>query len=168
MRQLVIFAGLMLAISAGFVRYADRITPTLPAPASSAMNATASASNNSRSITVPRAGDGHFQVEGRVDERRLAFVVDTGASQIALRESEAARLGIHPAARDYSVVVQTANGNTRAAMVRLNMVEIGDIVVRDVPALIHPDAALGVNLLGMSFLSRVKFAHDRGKLVIEQ
>jgi aspartyl protease family protein len=168
MRQLFIFAGLMLAVSAGFVRYVDRIAPAQTAPAASAMNATASANNNSRSVTVPRGRNGHFQVEGRVDGRRLEFVVDTGASQIALRESEAARLGIHPSARDYSVIVQTANGQAKAAMVRLNMVEIGDVVVRDVPALIHPDAALGVNLLGMSFLSRVKFAHDRGKLVIEQ
>ena len=168
MRQLFIFAGLMLAISAGLVRYADHIAPTQPAPAPSAMNATASVNNNSRSITVPRGGDGHFQVEGRVDGRRLEFVVETGASMIALRESEAGRLGIHPSARDYSVVVQTANGATKAALVRLNMVEIGDIVVRDVPALIHSDKALGVNLLGMSFLSRVKFAHERGKLVIEQ
>ena len=45
---------------------------------------------------------------------------------------------------------------TRAAMVQLGMVEVGNIVVRDVPALIHPDEALGVNLLGMSFLSRVR------------
>src|SRR5258707_12042461 len=88
MRQLVIFAGLMLAVSAGFVRYADRVAPTQPAPAASAMNATALASNNSRSITVPRGRNGHFQVEGRIDGRRLEFVVDTGASQIALRESE--------------------------------------------------------------------------------
>jgi aspartyl protease family protein len=57
---------------------------------------------------------------------------------------------------------------TRAALVQLRMVEIGNIVVRDVPALVHADEALGLNLLGMSFLSRVRFTHDRGKLVLEQ
>jgi aspartyl protease family protein len=168
MRSLVIFAGLMLAVSVGFVRFVDRPAPAQPAPAA-AMNATPSnKTNNSRSITVPRGRNGHFQVDGRVDGKRLEFVVDTGASQIALRESEAARLGIRPSARDYTVMVQTANGVTRAAMVRLNRVEIGDVVVHDVQALIHSDSALGVNLLGMSFLSRVKFAHEHGKLVIEQ
>jgi aspartyl protease family protein len=45
---------------------------------------------------------------------------------------------------------------------------VGDIIVRDVPALVHPDEALGVNLLGMSFLSRVRWTHDRGKLILEQ
>ena len=48
------------------------------------------------------------------------------------------------------------------------MVEVGNIVVRDLPALVSPDEALGVNLLGMSFLSRVRWTHERGKLILEQ
>jgi aspartyl protease family protein len=103
-----------------------------------------------------------------VDGRRLELLVDTGAFQIALRASDAARLGIHPTSRDYSIKVSTANGVTRAAPVQLRMVEIGNIVVRDVAAHVLADEALGVNLLGMSFLSRVRFTHDRGKLILEQ
>jgi aspartyl protease family protein len=57
---------------------------------------------------------------------------------------------------------------TRAALVQLAMVEIGNIVVRDVSALVHRDETLGVNLLGMSFLSRVRWTHERGKLILEQ
>ncbi len=98
----------------------------------------------------------------------MQLVVDTGASQIALRAADAARLGIHPTPRDYNIKVATANGVTRAALVELGMVEIGNIVVRNIPALVHPDEALGVNLLGMSFLSRVRWTHERGKLVLEQ
>ena len=64
--------------------------------------------------------------------RTIDFVVDTGASTIALRESSAARLGIHPAARDYTVTMQTANGVGKAAPVRLDRVEINGITVRDV------------------------------------
>jgi hypothetical protein len=45
---------------------------------------------------------------------------------------------------------------------------VADIVVRDVAALVQPDEALGVNLLGMSFLSRVRWTHERGKLILEQ
>ena len=56
----------------------------------------------------------------------------------------------------------------RAAPVTLDTVEVGDIIVRDVPALVIPDKALSVNLLGMSFLSRVKWVHERGQLVLEQ
>jgi aspartyl protease family protein len=123
---------------------------------------------NSRSIALSRGNGGHFWVDARVDGRRLDMVVDTGATQIALRASDAARIGIHPAARDYVVKVATANGITRAALVQLRAIELGNIVVRDVPALVHPDEWLGVNLLGMSFLSRLRSTHERGKLVLEQ
>jgi aspartyl protease family protein len=136
-----------------------------------AMNATpapVSAAPSARNVVLTKGRGGHFEVEARVDGRRLEFLVDTGASHIALRESAAARLGIHPRPSDYTVRVSTANGVTKAALVQLRTVEIGDIVVRDVPAIVHSDEGLSVNLLGMSFLSRVRWTHERGKLVIEQ
>jgi aspartyl protease family protein len=64
--------------------------------------------------------------------------------------------------------VNTANGVGRAARVELRTVEIGGIMVRDLPAFVHPDEALSVNLLGMSFLSKVRWTYERGKLVLEQ
>jgi aspartyl protease family protein len=121
-----------------------------------------------RNVVLTKARNGHFEVEARVDGRRIEFLVDTGASHIALRESAAARLGIYPRPSDYTVRVSTANGVTKAALVQLRTVEVGNIVVRDVPAIVHSDQGLGVNLLGMSFLSRVRWTHERGKLVIEQ
>src|SRR5262245_26333183 len=167
MGRIILFAGAMLIFGVVAVRLVER--PGHEAPrAPSAMAATPVPSSNSRTVTLSRGKGGHFWTDARVDGRRLDLVVDTGASAIALRASDAARLGIHPAARDYTVKVSTANGITRAALVRLGMVEVGNIVVRDVPALVHSDDALGVNLLGMTFLSRVRFSHERGKLVLEQ
>lgn len=122
---------------------------------------------NVRNVTI-RPENGQFATDGRVDGRPIAFLVDTGATQIALRESEAARLGYRPHARDYVVTIHTANGEGRAAPIKLGTVEVGDIMVRDVAALVVPDRALSVNLLGMSFLSRVKWVHERGQLVLEQ
>ena len=63
---------------------------------------------------------------------------------------------------------QTANGVGKAAPVTLDRIEINGITVRDVRAVVVPDEALSTNLLGMSFLSRVKWSHDRGRLVLEQ
>jgi aspartyl protease family protein len=123
---------------------------------------------NSRTISIPRGANGHFSVDGRVDGRRLSFLVDTGASTIALRESDAARLGIHPARREYTTRVATANGSLMAAPIELNRVEIGDLIVRNVSAMVLPDEALGQNLLGMSFLSQVHWQYQSGKLVLEQ
>jgi aspartyl protease family protein len=69
---------------------------------------------------------------------------------------------------EYTVKTQTANGIGKAARVQLNYVEIEGITVRDVEAFVVPDDALATNLLGMSFLSRVKWTHERGKLLLEQ
>jgi aspartyl protease family protein len=124
---------------------------------------------DSRSVTVPRNAHGHFQVDGRVDGRRLTFMVDTGASVIALTASDAASLGIHPAEREFTVLVKTANGTVRAAPVELDRVEIADLTVHNVAAMVLPEGALSDNLLGMSFLSRLhRWEFADGKLVLEQ
>jgi aspartyl protease family protein len=170
MRQFL--AVVFLAIVAGIAvpRLLDRHDQPRPS-ADRVANATVAApapSSNYRTVTLQGDGRGHFIAETRVDGRSMEFLVDTGASAIALRESSAAKLGIHPSARDYSVKMQTANGIGKAARVRLDRVELGGILVRDVDALVVPDEALGTNLLGMTFLSRVKWSYDRGRLVLEQ
>lgn len=126
-------------------------------------------SSSGRTVTVRPDKRGHYNVEGRIDGRRMEFVVDTGATIIAIPEREAARLGIHPARRDYVAEVRTANGSVRGAPVRLAMVEVGGLIVRDVPAMVMPNQALSENLLGMSFLSRLRrFEFADGRLLLEQ
>jgi aspartyl protease family protein len=96
-------------------------------------------------------------------------MVDTGATVIALRKSDAARLGYHPTPRDYIYQVHTANGTVRVAGIKLDMVEVGGVMVRDVAASVSPDEALGENLLGLSFLSRLRrFEYRDGRLVLEE
>jgi aspartyl protease family protein len=171
MRYFVYVAGFVMMIAGLAPHVAEKLTPANPAPvmaAASVDNPLASATN-SRMVVIPRDGRGHFQVEARIDGRRLNFMVDTGASTIALTASAAARLGIHPAPRDFTVNVRTANGIARAAPVRLNMVEVGDLVVRDVAALVSADGVLSENLLGLSFLTKLRrFEYAHGKLVLEQ
>jgi aspartyl protease family protein len=163
MLRILLAAGMLLGAGVLSARYADQV-----ARVPNAATAQAAVPTNSRTMVLKAGDGGHFEVDARIDGRRLTFVVDTGASQIALRESDAARLGFHPTPRDYSIKTYTANGVGRAALVNLGMVEVGNIIVRDLPALVHPDDALSVNLLGMSFLSRVRWSHERGKLIIEQ
>jgi aspartyl protease family protein len=167
-----ILYGLLLigVIAFGVARYADRAA-TANGPSALAVTAKAPAppvSTGYRTATLNSDGRGHFQVQARVDGRWIDFLVDTGASLIALRESSAAKLGVHPSVRDYTVKMQTANGVGKAARVQLNSVEVSGITVRDVEAFVIPDEQLSTNLLGMSFLSRVKWTHDRGRLVLEQ
>src|SRR3954466_3089476 len=170
MRQLLAFVLLMVVGAISAARHLDNSAkPGGNAMAVTAQPAPAPAlSSGVRTVTLHSDGRGHFQGDARVDGRSIDFLVDTGASAIALRESAAAKLGIHPSAREYSIKMQTANGIGKAARVQLGRVEVGGITVRDVDALVVPDESLSTNLLGMTFLSRVKWSHDRGRLVLEQ
>jgi aspartyl protease family protein len=172
MRSVIAFAILALVASVLVPRYASQIQAGNAAPtlmAARPVTSAAVATSNSRSVVISPGRNGHFQVEGRIDGRRLDFMVDTGASVIALTERDAASLGIHPAQRDYVAMVKTANGTVRAAPVELNMVEIDDLMVHNVAAMVLPDGALSDNLLGLSFLSRLhRFEYSDGKLVLQQ
>jgi aspartyl protease family protein len=171
----VIFFSIAAIVLAAFMPKMMSNVGTAPVPASQEhARRVASASQpqtsaNYRTVEVRGDRRGHYQVEGSIDGRRLDFMVDTGATVVALRERDAARLGIHPGARDYTHAVSTANGVIRAAPVRLSSLEVRGIRVYDVQALILPDQALAENLLGMSFLSRVRrFEVANGRLVMEQ
>ena len=123
----------------------------------------------SRRVTLDGDRSGHFRAEAEVDGRRIDFVVDTGASVVVLRESDAFRVGIRPSLRDFTARVSTANGEVKAARTKLRRVEIGGITVYDVNAMVLPDEALSTNLLGVSFLSRLKrYEYANGRMVLEQ
>ena len=96
-------------------------------------------------------------------------MVDTGASVVALNEKSAAQFGLRPLPSQYNATVNTANGTLKAARTRIAMIELGGLVVRDVRALVVPDTALRENLLGLSFLTKLRrFEYAGGKLVLEQ
>ncbi len=169
MRYFVVFAGLALAIFGMLSRFADKISHPKAAPMVSSAVAIQAAHQYPRTVTIQPDSRGHFQVEGRVDGRRIGFMVDTGASTIALTESDARRLGIHPSRSDFTTMVRTASGSVRAAPVTLNTVDVGGLVVRDVPALVMPDQTLSESLLGLSYLKKLKrFEYANSKLVLEQ
>ncbi|MEA2836924.1 MAG: aspartyl protease family protein [Bradyrhizobium sp.] len=170
MRNILIFAALMVGAGTYMAQTADKMTaaPAL-AKVTTAKASPDTAPSGIRSLSIPRDARGHFQTEGRIDGQRISFMVDTGASVIALNEKSAARFGLRPSRGDYNATVSTANGTIKAARTRLAMVELGGLVVRDVEAMVLPDEALSENLLGLSFLSRLKrFEYAGGKMVLEQ
>jgi aspartyl protease family protein len=177
MRSVIIFSVVALAAALVVPRYVTQTSASHPAPNLMAAHPAPAAPppaavpdmSASRSVTIPPNPQGHFEVEGRIDGRRLTFMVDTGASMIALTADTADNLGIHPAGHDFTTMIRTANGVIKAAPVQLDMVEIDDIMVHDVAALVLPDGALSENLLGLSFLSRLRsYGYSEGKFVLEQ
>jgi aspartyl protease family protein len=172
MRNIMIFAAIMIGLGTFMAQMADKMAPQ-PASASPSARLTVTPDTTPdtglRSLSIPHDARGHFVTEGRIDGQRIAFMVDTGASVIALNESSAARFGLRPSRNDYRATVSTANGTVKAAPTRLAMIELGGLIVRDVDAMVLPDEALSENLLGQSFLSKLKrFEYANGKMVLEQ
>jgi aspartyl protease family protein len=172
MRNIMIFAVILIGLGTFMAQMADKMTPA-PASATPSVKLAVVPDKPSdaglRTLSIPRDARGHFAADGRIDGQRVSFMVDTGASVIALNESSAARFGLRPSRSDYRATVSTANGTVKAAPTRLSRVEVGELIVRDVDAMVLPDEALSENLLGLSFLSKLKrFEYANGKMVLQQ
>lgn len=173
MRNLMIFAAVMIALGSFMAQIADRISPAAASATPGASRVVvadqAAAPASSRSLSLAPDSRGHFLTEGRVNGQRVNFMVDTGASVVAVNESSAAHFGLYPSRGDFTANVTTANGTVKGARTRLAMLDVGGLVVRDVDALVLPDEALSENLLGLSFLSKLKrFEYSNGKMVLQQ
>ena len=103
---------------------------------------------------VIKAADGHYWAEGQVNGKEVRFLVDTGATAVALTAEDATRLGIDPKTLTYSYQVMTASGQARAAEVKLASVSIAGARVNDVDALVI-EKGLPSSLLGMTYLGRL-------------
>lgn len=117
-------------------------------------------------IEIPVARDGHYFVRAVVDGIPVDFVVDTGASDVALTMADAERLGFRRHQLDFSRRYQTANGIVRGAPVTLRELRIGQYSLFDVEASVT-EGALGISLLGMTFLQRLEgYTVRDGRLVL--
>ncbi|MGE5202903.1 MAG: TIGR02281 family clan AA aspartic protease [Acidobacteriota bacterium] len=112
-------------------------------------------------LVYRRAGDGHFYVEADVNGALVRFVVDTGASVVALSPDDARAAGLSVANPDFSARAYTANGVARVAPVTLRAVALGQFTASDVPAIVV-ERPMQVSLLGMSFLARLQGFETRG------
>ncbi len=159
-------AAALVAGGTVMAQVADRMTAQ---PVRVAAKAQADPQAGPRSFSISRDSRGHFATDVRIDGQRIGVMVDTGASVLALNESSAARIGVRPSRGDYTAPVSTANGLIKGARTRIAMVQVGSLTVRDVDAMVLPDAALSENLLGLSFLSKLKrFEFAGSNLVLEQ
>jgi len=106
-------------------------------------------------VRIPKSKrDGQFWTDAKINNRTVKFLVDTGASSVALTPSDAKAAGINPRRLDYNVRISTANGVGRAASVTLKSIKIGTIKVRNVPAIVV-EQGLSVSLLGMTYLGQI-------------
>jgi aspartyl protease family protein len=166
MRQVLYFAIAAVGIAVFVPKLYSNNPASVTTPAHADTRQAPADSGNR--VAIDQSANGHFQTAAKVEGRSVDFMVDTGASMIALRARDASRLGIFPVPADYTALVATANGKVKAARVSLKRVDVGGVTVRDVAALVLPDEALSQNLLGMTFLGRVNWSQKNGKLILEQ
>ncbi|MFQ7898451.1 TIGR02281 family clan AA aspartic protease [Stutzerimonas degradans] len=118
-------------------------------------------------IEVQLAGNrsGHFVADGRINDAPVTFLLDTGATDVAVPVELAGRLQLE---RGAPVQLQTANGRTTGYRTQIERLQLGDIVLRDVRAVIAPGFDSEQILLGMSALKRLEFTQRAGTLVLRQ
>lgn len=122
-------------------------------------------SSSGSSVTLTADTQGHYVTMGQVNGGTVQFLVDTGATSIALPSADARRLGINylNGQRGFT---QTANGRAAAYRVTLDTVKVGDITLHAVEAVVLEGDGLKIALLGMSFLNRTEMKRDGQALTL--
>lgn len=123
---------------------------------------------NAGTIEVPRGTDGHYHLVLMLNGTSIPFVVDTGASGIVLTQDDARRIGIDTGTLAYAGSANTANGVVRTARTRVNQMQLGEIIDRDVTVYVN-EGQMDGSLLGMDYLqrfSRIEIAN--GKLILSR
>jgi aspartyl protease family protein len=118
-------------------------------------------------VRIPRGRNGHYFVTGYIDGHAMEFMVDTGASVVALNINQAKALGL-----DYrngeSIRVSTASGVAEAREVTLNKLTIGNITLYNIRCIVHIGSHPRIALLGNSFLSHVQMSDVDGVLLLRK
>ena len=122
--------------------------------------------NNVRNeLALPRGPGGHYFLTAKVNGVDMTFLVDTGATDVALGAEHAKKLRLQLRDNDYTKRYRTANGIVRGAPVALRQVQAGRLRLRDVEASVL-EGPLDMPLLGMSFLNRLKGYEVRGDQLV--
>jgi aspartyl protease family protein len=123
-------------------------------------------SSGAGKIVLAAGSGGHFMSSGSINGQAGQFMVDTGASVVALSEADAQRMGI-----DYRqgapVTVRTAGGDIRAHRVMLARVRVGEVELTNIEAVVQP-TPLPFVLLGNSFLSRFQMRRENDLMTLER
>lgn len=117
-------------------------------------------------IVLSAGSGGHFFANGSINGRHVNFLVDTGATTVAMSQADAENIGL-AYRHGRRVPVGTANGTTVGYLVKLNSVRINDVEVYNVDAIVQP-AAMPYVLLGNSFLGRFQMKRENDLMTLDK
>jgi aspartyl protease family protein len=174
-RQGLIWAGIFMLLIAlftfrdDFSQIGQRMMAELQPSKALRVEVNDAGQNSQRSaVALSKAADGHFWAEGRVNNTHVRFMVDTGASSVALTLMDAKRAGINIDALRFNIPVSTASGQVYAARAMLDYLSIGQLRIDKVDALVMRDG-LDTSLLGMSYLGRLsRFEATKNQLILRR
>lgn len=118
-------------------------------------------------LSIARGMGGHYWTAGSINGQNVQFLVDTGASSVAMNEAQARRLGLDYKTRGQPMQVNTAGGVVPAWRMSLDRVKVGSLEVLGVEAAIIAGGSPTEVLLGMSFLNRVGWREEQGMLRLQ-
>jgi len=131
-------------------------TPSQTVPQPQAETKPVTTLNSGSVVSIPKSTrDGQFWTDARVNSGHVRFLVDTGASSVALTLNDAKKAGIRTHELNYNVPISTAGGRNMAAFVDLKSISVGAITLRNVRALVVPEG-LDTSLLGMTYLGQLQ------------
>ena len=119
--------------------------------------------NATGAVVLERNRQGHYVANGEINGRTVTFLLDTGATSVALSTRLARELDLQ---RGPEIQLETANGVAVGFKTRLNSVRLGDIVVREVSAVFSDGMMDDTVLLGMSFLKHLEFSQRENRLIL--
>ncbi|NKC11138.1 MAG: TIGR02281 family clan AA aspartic protease [Gammaproteobacteria bacterium] len=122
-----------------------------------------SVAGSSTAIVLQANRYGHYVASGTINGLPVVFLLDTGATSVAIPREVADSLGLK---RGTPIVVATANGRAKGYLTRLDRVGLGAIELRNVEGVIAPGMGSNEVLLGMSFLEHLDWRREDGRLVL--
>ncbi len=120
-----------------------------------------------RTVSIAPTND-LYLVNGSINDFQVQFLVDTGASSVAMNRQTAKRLGLNFRMDGQEGLSETASGYSKIYVVNLEKVTVGDIVLEDVEGVVHDSEFPRIILLGNSFLSKVHLRREGQLLLLEQ
>lgn len=123
------------------------------------------ARNENRELVLQRNAYGHYVADGRINDNKVVFLLDTGATDVVVPETVAKTLKLK---RGYAINVKTANGTATVYTTHLQRVTLGPIILDNVRANINPHMEGDEVLLGMSFLKHLRLTQIDDQLILSQ
>ena len=153
-RNLLVWIVMILGLATGWLyqdqardmvmRVAGGLAPGRPVTVSD---------GNGPAVLIRKSLNGHFEAAAEINGKPVNFLIDTGATSIALSHDDALRVGFTDDDLTYSLDINTANGRARAAAVTLDTVTVGTVVRSGLRAMVAEPGRLDQSLLGMNFIS---------------